>query len=90
MQTGFIGLGHMSSEIAQNLVKAGHDFTVFNRTPSRSQALVALGAHEATRIGGACRGETVVTMLSDDTAAAEVTLGNDGIIGSMGNEVSDG
>jgi 3-hydroxyisobutyrate dehydrogenase-like beta-hydroxyacid dehydrogenase len=32
MKIGFIGLGHMGSAMAENLVKAGHDVTVFNRS----------------------------------------------------------
>ena len=36
MKTGFIGLGHMGSAMAKDLVKAGHDVTVFNRTPGRA------------------------------------------------------
>lgn len=83
MQIGFIGLGHMGSAMAQNLVKAGHDVTVFNRTPGRSRALLALGAREATRVGDACQGEAVVTMLTDDAAAAAIALGNDGIIATL-------
>ncbi len=83
MKIGFIGLGHMGSAMAKNLVKAGHDVTVFNRTPGRSHALLALGAHEATRVADACQGEVVVTMLTDDTAAAEVAFANDGLIATF-------
>lgn len=56
MNIGFIGLGRMGSAMAKNLVMAGQDVTVFNRSPGRSRALVQLGAHEATDIAGACRG----------------------------------
>jgi len=83
MKTGFIGLGHMGSAMAKNLLKAGHDVTVFNRTPGRSSALLALGAHEATHIADACQGEVVITMLSDDAAVAEVAFVNDGLIASL-------
>jgi 3-hydroxyisobutyrate dehydrogenase-like beta-hydroxyacid dehydrogenase len=36
MNIGFIGLGHMGSGMAANLLKAGHTVTVFNRTRSRA------------------------------------------------------
>jgi 3-hydroxyisobutyrate dehydrogenase-like beta-hydroxyacid dehydrogenase len=49
MKTGFIGLGHMGSAMAANLVRAGHDVTVYNRSPERRRALLELGAHEAGR-----------------------------------------
>ena len=83
MKTGFIGLGRMGSAMAANLVKAGHDVTVFNRSPGKSRALLDLGAHEAARVADACRGEVVITMLADDTALTSVALANDGIIENL-------
>ena len=38
MRVGFIGLGHMGSGMAANLVKAGHDVTVYNRSPAKAEA----------------------------------------------------
>jgi len=83
MKTGFIGLGRMGSAMAANLVKAGHDVTVFNRSPEKRRALVELGAHEAARVADACRGDAVITMLADDTAVAQVALADDGIVGEL-------
>jgi 3-hydroxyisobutyrate dehydrogenase-like beta-hydroxyacid dehydrogenase len=83
MKTGFIGLGHMGSAMVRNLLKAGHEVTVFNRSPGKSRSLVELGAHEATDIAGACHGEVVITMLADDTAVTEVALANGGLIASL-------
>jgi 3-hydroxyisobutyrate dehydrogenase-like beta-hydroxyacid dehydrogenase len=83
MKIGFIGLGQMGSAMAANLLKAGHDVTVFNRSPEKGRSLLDLGAHQATSIPGACKGEAVITMLADDSAAAQVALTNDGIIGNL-------
>jgi 3-hydroxyisobutyrate dehydrogenase-like beta-hydroxyacid dehydrogenase len=83
MKTGFIGLGHMGSAMAKNLVIAGHDVTVFNRTPGRSRALVQLGAHEAADIAGACHGEVVITMLADDLAVTDTVLEKDGVLANL-------
>jgi 3-hydroxyisobutyrate dehydrogenase-like beta-hydroxyacid dehydrogenase len=44
MRVGFIGLGNMGSPIAANLLKAGHEVTVFNRTSSKAEPLVKQGA----------------------------------------------
>jgi 3-hydroxyisobutyrate dehydrogenase-like beta-hydroxyacid dehydrogenase len=44
MKVGVIGLGHMDAPTAANLVKAGHQVSVFNRTPGRAGALIELGA----------------------------------------------
>jgi 3-hydroxyisobutyrate dehydrogenase-like beta-hydroxyacid dehydrogenase len=83
MKIGFIGLGHMGSAMATNLIKAGHEVTVFNRSPAKRQALVERGAREAGRISDACRGEAVITMLSDDNAVASVVLGRGGLVESL-------
>jgi 3-hydroxyisobutyrate dehydrogenase-like beta-hydroxyacid dehydrogenase len=69
--------------MAANLVKAGHDVTVFNRNPDKSRPLIELGAHQATSIAGACDGEAVITMLADDAAAARIVLADDGIVGKL-------
>ncbi|HWE94923.1 MAG TPA: NAD(P)-dependent oxidoreductase [Tepidisphaeraceae bacterium] len=83
MKIGFIGLGHMGAAMAMNLLKAGHDLTVYNRTPGKAQPLVAKGAHLATNVPDACRGDAVITMLSDDSAIEGVAFGDKGIIASL-------
>jgi 3-hydroxyisobutyrate dehydrogenase-like beta-hydroxyacid dehydrogenase len=83
MKTGFIGLGHMGSAMAANLVKAGHDVTVFNRSPEKRRALLELGAHEADSVADACHGQVIITMLADDTAVADVTLAKYGIVETL-------
>src|SRR5258706_8938214 len=80
MKIGFIGLGRMGSAMAENLLKAGHDVTVFNRSPEKSRPLFDLGAHQASSIAGACTGEAVITMLADDTAVSNTVLTHDGIV----------
>jgi len=80
MKIGFIGLGHMGASMATNLVKAGHDVTVYNRSPGKSAALIELGARAGTSVADACAGSVVVSMLADDEAASDVALGEGGII----------
>src|SRR5882757_6599697 len=80
MKTGFIGLGRMGSAMAANLLKAGNDVTVFNRSPGKLRPLIELGAHAAASIADACRGELTVTMLADDTAVADAAFSTGGII----------
>jgi 3-hydroxyisobutyrate dehydrogenase-like beta-hydroxyacid dehydrogenase len=83
MKLGFVGLGRMGSAMAANLLRAGHEVTVFNRTPGKSGALVALGAHEAATLAGACGGELVITMLADDAAASDIALGPGGLVENL-------
>jgi 3-hydroxyisobutyrate dehydrogenase-like beta-hydroxyacid dehydrogenase len=83
MKLGFIGLGRMGAAMAANLVKAGHDVTVYNRSPGKSGSLIKLGAHEAATLAAACGGDAVITMLSDDDAALEVAFGPGGLIDKL-------
>ena len=68
MRVGFIGLGHMGSAMAANLLKAGHEVTVYNRTRAKAEPLLAGGARIADSLGDACRGDVVFSMLADDAA----------------------
>ena len=83
MKVGFIGLGHMGAGMAANLLKAGHDVTVYNRTRSKVETLVAQGARAAASVSNACRGDAVLTMLADDGAVESVVFSGSGIIDSL-------
>ena len=67
MNVAFIGLGNMGSNIAQCILKAGFDLTVWNRTVSKMQPLVEQGAKQAVSAKEATSGaDVVVTCLMDD------------------------
>jgi 3-hydroxyisobutyrate dehydrogenase-like beta-hydroxyacid dehydrogenase len=83
MRLGFIGLGNMGSGMAGNLVKAGHEVTVYNRTAAKAEPLVALGARAAKTIADACKGEAVVTMMTDDHAVEGAAFGDGGIVAHL-------
>lgn len=83
MKVGFIGLGNMGSGIAANLLKAGHQLTVYNRTASKAEPLASQGAAVAPRVSDACRGDVVMTMLADDRALESVAFGEQGILGAL-------
>jgi 3-hydroxyisobutyrate dehydrogenase-like beta-hydroxyacid dehydrogenase len=69
--------------MAANLLKVGHEVTVYNRTPNKAQALTSKGARVAKDVAEACRGDVVITMLADDTAVEGITFGCIGIIASL-------
>jgi 3-hydroxyisobutyrate dehydrogenase-like beta-hydroxyacid dehydrogenase len=83
MQVGFIGLGRMGAGMAASLLRAGHEVTVYNRTPGKAQALTGQGAKLARTVAEACRGDAVMTMLANDQAVEEVVLGWGGVIESL-------
>ncbi len=61
--------------MAVNLIKAGHLVIVYNRTRSKAEALAAKGARIADRVADTCRGDVLITMLSDDMAVEGVIFG---------------
>jgi len=83
VKVGFIGLGRMGSGMAANLLAAGHEVTVYNRTARNAQALIQRGARVAPRVADACGGDAVATMLADDAALQSVAFGEDGIITNL-------
>ncbi|OJV59661.1 MAG: 2-hydroxy-3-oxopropionate reductase [Cellulomonas sp. 73-145] len=77
---GYIGLGTMGRGMVANLLRAGHDVTVWNRTAERI-ATDAPGATAAGSIAEAVAGRDVVLVcLSDDPAVREAVLGPDGVL----------
>ena len=50
MEIGFIGPGHMGAAMAANLLNAGHEVTVYNRTSDKTEALVKRGAQRRAKI----------------------------------------
>jgi 3-hydroxyisobutyrate dehydrogenase-like beta-hydroxyacid dehydrogenase len=84
MKVGVLGLGKMGTGIASNLLKAGHEVIVWNRSAAKAEALVALGATvAATPRQAASTREAVITMLADDASLQEVAFGEDGLISGL-------
>jgi 3-hydroxyisobutyrate dehydrogenase-like beta-hydroxyacid dehydrogenase len=78
-KVGLIGLGLMGRPMGMNLLKAGHSLTVWNRTASRADELVAAGAVLAkTPREVAAASEVLLTIVSDPPALESVLWGRDG------------
>src|ERR1700757_3765003 len=76
MRVAFLGLGIMGGPMAANLVKAGHEVTVWNRTPKDIQ-----GATTAPTPAEAVRGKEAVWICVSDTKAVQAVLfGSQGAI----------
>ena len=85
---GFIGLGNMGLAMATNLLKAGFELRVYNRTAEKVRPLLEQGATLARSPAEAAEpGGVVVTMVSDDAAVEDVTLGAHGLLARLGNGV---
>jgi 3-hydroxyisobutyrate dehydrogenase-like beta-hydroxyacid dehydrogenase len=83
MKVGFIGLGQMGTGIADNLLKAGHDVTVYNRTRAKADAFASRGAAVAATPGDASKSDVVFTMLAEDNAVESVVFDDGGILESL-------
>lgn len=80
MRIGFLGLGIMGKPMAQNLVKAGHEVKVWNRTPGKAVD----GAQAARTPKEAAKDAEIVWLCVSDTKAVEqVLFGKDGVIESL-------
>ncbi len=78
---GFIGLGIMGRGMAHNLLKAGFEVTVWNRTASRMAPLVDAGAKAGDNPKDvASKSDIIITIVSDTPDVEEVILGDKGVI----------
>lgn len=84
-RVGFIGLGVMGRPMAHNLLAAGVELTVHNRSPGPVEELVSAGAQAAgSPAEVAAAAEITILMLPDDAAVEAVALGDDGVVAAAG------
>jgi 3-hydroxyisobutyrate dehydrogenase-like beta-hydroxyacid dehydrogenase len=90
MRIGFVGIGSMGEGMARNLLNAGHQITIYNRTAERTRGLVKEGARLASHPSEAASGaEVLITMLSDDQAVESVLLEErHGILKSLSSQAT--
>ncbi|KAK9231668.1 hypothetical protein WN943_021907 [Citrus x changshan-huyou] len=82
---GFLGMGIMGTPMAQNLLKAGCDVTVWNRTKSKCDPLISLGAKyqpSPDEVAASC--DVTFAMLADPESAMDVACGKHGAASGMG------
>ncbi|AZS16814.1 NAD(P)-dependent oxidoreductase [Paenibacillus lutimineralis] len=81
---GFIGLGTMGAPMAANLLKAGYEVTVYNRTASKCAPLVNQGAKQAASPKeAAASNDIVITMVSNDQSIEAVYDGSEGVLSGL-------
>lgn len=80
MKLGFIGLGIMGAPMSANLLKAGYEVTVYNRTHEKAEKLRNLGARVADSPKQvASQTDVIITMVSDTPDVQEVLFGANGV-----------
>jgi len=81
MQIAFIGLGIMGSRMAGNLITAGYDLVVFNRTKDKAESLLTRGATwGGSPAETAKQAEILITMLATPEAVQQTALGDQGFL----------
>ncbi len=83
LKIGWIGLGNMGNPMANNLLNAGLDLTVYNRTKNKEESLLQAGARSASSpqaLMDSC--DIIITMLSDDAAVKAIFEGPSGLLSS--------
>ncbi|HET7657664.1 MAG TPA: NAD(P)-dependent oxidoreductase [Bacillales bacterium] len=81
---GFIGLGIMGSRMANNLLAAGHDLVIYNRTKEKAERLLEKGAKWGqSPKETAEEAEVLITMLADPGAVSAMALGEEGFMGGL-------
>jgi 3-hydroxyisobutyrate dehydrogenase-like beta-hydroxyacid dehydrogenase len=76
-EIGFVGLGHMGTAMATNLVAAGYPVTAYVRRPEQMGKLIALGLKPTTDVSRLFDRDVVISMLPDDNAVRDVVFGRD-------------
>lgn len=76
MQIAFIGLGGMGLPMAENLLKAGHELVVWNRSPEPALVLAEKGARVCKTPADVGNVQVLISMLADDAATREVVVRN--------------
>ena len=80
---GWIGLGNMGIPMSQQLIKAGYQVAVYNRSKAKEEALKLMGATAASSPGLLIQqADVIIIMVSDDQAIREIFAGDDGLLGT--------
>ena len=80
-KVGFIGLGIMGKPMAKNLMQAGYELAVHNRSPEKAQELAREGATAAEsprEVAG--QSDIIITMLPDSPDVREILIGEGGVL----------
>jgi 3-hydroxyisobutyrate dehydrogenase len=81
MKVSFIGMGTMGTAMALNIIKAGHEITVHNRSRAKEEPMAKAGARRAGSPKEASQeADIIITCVSDTPDVEGVVLGENGVI----------
>jgi 3-hydroxyisobutyrate dehydrogenase len=80
---GWIGLGRMGTPMSKQLIRAGYPVTIYNRTRTKEEALISMGAKVVSSpMEIMQQSDVIIVMVSDDPAIREIVLGDYGLLGT--------
>ncbi len=82
MRVAFLGLGNMGRGMVRNLLKAGNEVVVYNRTRAKADELAKEGAMVAEH-PAAIKADVAFTMVADDAALEQIVFGPQGLISGL-------
>ncbi len=77
---GWLGIGRMGAAMSRRLIDKGNDVTVWNRTRSKTQELVAAGAKVAETISDLAKADILFIMVSTPKDLEQVVMGEGGLL----------
>ena len=84
---GWIGMGRMGFAMAEKLVKAGHDLSVWNRTKSKAEPLAKSGAKIVDKLSDLAGVDVLFSIVSAGPDLDEVYFGKNGVVTTGGNKL---
>jgi 3-hydroxyisobutyrate dehydrogenase len=77
---GWIGAGRMGTPMAERLLKAGHDVSIWNRTRAKAEPLAASGGKIVDKLSALAACDVVFSIVSTGKDLDQVLFGNDGVV----------
>src|SRR5438105_14465804 len=81
-KVGWIGMGRMGYPMAERLLKAGYDVSIWNRTRSKAEPLAKIGGKIVDKLSDLSGMDVVFSIVAEGKDVEEVYLGKDGVLSS--------
>lgn len=83
MQTGFIGLGNLGTQMVKNLVETGRELQIYNRTAEKMKPFEGSTTTHASIKSIARNCDIIISILSDDAAVKSICYGDEGLLANL-------
>ena len=77
---GWIGMGRMGFPMAERLLKAGYDVSIWNRTRAKAEPLAKIGGRVVDKLADLSGADVVFSIVSTGKDLQEIYFGKDGVV----------